>query len=70
VTGRVPEAARSPRLRRTADQLLAEARSTTAGLPDAKVTAEGIRRAIRTSPANARMLRDALLAERAAVQTP
>ena len=72
VTGRVPDAARSPRPRRTPDQLLAEARSATAGLPDAKVTAEGIRRAIHTSPANARMLRDALLAERAAaaVQTP
>ncbi|WP_435837440.1 conjugal transfer protein [Streptomyces chartreusis] len=71
VTGRVPDAARSPRPRRTPDQLLAEARSATASLPDAKVTAEGIRRAIHTSPANARMLRDALLAERAAtVQTP
>ncbi|CAM5530775.1 DUF2637 domain-containing protein [Streptomyces canus] len=70
VTGRVPDAARSPRPRRTADQLLVEARSATAGLADAKVTAEGIRRAIRTSPANARMLRDVLLAERAAVQTP
>ncbi|MEV7071624.1 DUF2637 domain-containing protein [Streptomyces sp. NPDC093990] len=66
VTGRVPDAARSPRPRRTADQLLAEARSAAAGLPDAKVTAEGIRRAIHTSPANARKLRDALLAERAA----
>ncbi|WP_405673056.1 conjugal transfer protein [Streptomyces canus] len=72
VTGRVPDAARSPRPRRTPDQLLAEARSATAGWPDAKVTGEGIRRAIHTSPANARMLRDALLAERAAtaVQTP
>ncbi|MET7731196.1 DUF2637 domain-containing protein [Streptomyces sp. NPDC005402] len=72
VTGRVPDAARSPRPRRTADQLLAEARSATAGLADARVTAEGIRRAIHTSPANARKLRDALLAERAAtaVQTP
>ncbi|WP_424883292.1 conjugal transfer protein [Streptomyces sp. SLBN-8D4] len=66
VTGRVPDAARSPRPRRTPDQLLTEARSVTAALPDAKVTAEGIRRAIRTSPANARKLRDALLAERAA----
>ncbi|MES5819057.1 DUF2637 domain-containing protein [Streptomyces sp. RG80] len=65
VTGRVPDAARSPRTKRTPDQLLAQARKATAGLPDAKVTAEGIRRTIRTSPANARMLRDALLAERA-----
>jgi hypothetical protein len=65
-TGRLPEAARSPRPKRTPDELLAEARSATAGLPDAKVTAEGIRRAIHTSPANARKLRDALLGERAA----
>ncbi|QDI69737.1 conjugal transfer protein [Streptomyces calvus] len=64
-TGRVPDAAKSPRPRRTPEQLLNEARTAMAGLPDAKVTAEGIRRAIRTSPANARMLRDALLAERA-----
>ncbi|MFF0016104.1 conjugal transfer protein [Streptomyces sp. NPDC005374] len=72
VTGRVPDAARSPRPKRTPDQLLAEARSATSGLADAKVTAEGIRRAIHTSPANARKLRDALLAERAAtaVGTP
>ncbi|KUN64836.1 hypothetical protein AQJ46_27300 [Streptomyces canus] len=66
VTGRVPDAARSPRPKRTADQLLTEARSATAGWPDAKVTGEGIRRAIHTSPANARKLRDTLLAERAA----
>ncbi|MFE0443655.1 conjugal transfer protein [Streptomyces fungicidicus] len=66
-TGRLPEAARSPRPKRTPDQLLTEARSATAELPDAKVTAEGIRRAIHTSPANARKLRDAILAERAAM---
>lgn len=64
-TGRLPDAARSPRPKRTPDQLLAEARTATADWPDAKVTGEGIRRAIRTSPANARKLRDALLAERA-----
>ncbi|WP_327666915.1 conjugal transfer protein [Streptomyces sp. NBC_00485] len=64
-TGRIPEAARSPRPKRTREQLLDEARSATAGWPDAKVTAEGIRREIHTSPANARKLRDALLAERA-----
>ena len=70
-TGRVPEAGRSPRPKRTQAQLLDEARTAMAGLPDAKVTAEGIRREIHTSPANARMLRDALLAERAAaVGTP
>jgi hypothetical protein len=64
-TGRVPAVAKSPRPKRTPEQLLAEARAVTAGWPDAKVTAEGIRRAVRTSPANARMLRDTLLAERA-----
>ncbi|MFE2441566.1 conjugal transfer protein [Streptomyces sp. NPDC059426] len=64
-TGRVPVAAKSPRTRRTPEQLMAEARKATAGLTDAEVTGEGIRRALRTSPANARMLRDALLAERA-----
>ncbi|MGA5036196.1 conjugal transfer protein [Streptomyces capoamus] len=66
-TGRVPVAAKSARTRRTPDQLMAEARKATAGLPDAEVTGEGIRRALRTSPANARRLRDALLAERAAM---
>lgn len=71
-TGRVPGVARSPRPKRTPAQLLDEARTAMAGLPDAKVTAEGIRREVHTSPANARMLRDALLAERAgtAVGTP
>ncbi|MFI9375826.1 DUF2637 domain-containing protein [Streptomyces parvulus] len=65
-TGRVPDAAKPTRPKRTPDQLLAEAREATADWPDAKVTGEGIRRAIRTSPANARALRDTLLAERAA----
>ncbi|MFJ3618891.1 conjugal transfer protein [Streptomyces iakyrus] len=68
-TGRLPEAARSPRPKRTPEQLLDEARSATANWPDAKVTAEGIRRAIHTSPANARKLRDELLAERSATAT-
>jgi hypothetical protein len=71
-TGRVPNVARSPQPKRTEAELLDEARKATANLPDAKVTAEGIRRAIHTSPANARMLRDTILAERAgtAVGTP
>ncbi|MEV6545269.1 DUF2637 domain-containing protein [Streptomyces sp. NPDC051665] len=71
-TGRVPNVARSPQPKRTQAQLLDEARTATTGLPDAKVTAEGIRREIHTSPANARMLRDTILAERAgaAVGTP
>jgi hypothetical protein len=63
-TGRVPEIARTPRLKRTPDELLAEARKATADWPDAKLTAEGIRREVRTSPANARTLRDTLRAER------
>ncbi|MET7795812.1 conjugal transfer protein [Streptomyces decoyicus] len=65
-TGRVPEAAKPSRPKRTREQLLAEARAATADWPDAKVTGEGIRRAIHTSPANARSLRDTILAERAA----
>lgn len=65
-TGRVPEAAKSTRPKRTPDQLLSEARVATADWPDAKLTAEGIRRTLRTSPANARMLRETLRAERAA----
>ncbi|MFD4525071.1 DUF2637 domain-containing protein [Streptomyces sp. NPDC058470] len=70
-TGTVPDAARSARPKRTPAQLLDEARTVTTGWPDAKVTAEGIRREVHTSPANARMLRDALLTERAAaVGTP
>ncbi|MEU5700545.1 DUF2637 domain-containing protein [Streptomyces aurantiacus] len=64
-TGRLPQVARSPRPKRTPAQLLSEARKVTAGWPDVKVTAEGIRREVHTSPANARMLRDTLLAERA-----
>ncbi|WP_371567818.1 DUF2637 domain-containing protein [Streptomyces canus] len=70
-TGRVPAAARAARPKRTPEQLLAEARTVTAGWPDAQITAEGIRREVHTSPANARTLRDTLLAERAAtVGTP
>ncbi|WP_406366168.1 DUF2637 domain-containing protein [Streptomyces sp. NBC_00645] len=65
-TGRVPEAARSARPRRTKDQLIDEARAATAGWSDGQITAEGIRRTVHTSPANARMLRDALLTERSA----
>ncbi|MFL3869730.1 DUF2637 domain-containing protein [Streptomyces griseobrunneus] len=65
-TGRVPDAARSTRPARTAEQLLTEARSATADWPDKDLTAEGIRRAVRTSPARARALRETLRAERAA----
>ncbi|WP_432019673.1 conjugal transfer protein [Streptomyces sp. 1222.5] len=65
-TYRVPDAAKAPRTRRTPEQLMSEARTVTADWPDAQITGEGIRRALRTSPVNARQLRDALLAERAA----
>ncbi|HET6857580.1 MAG TPA: DUF2637 domain-containing protein [Streptomyces sp.] len=63
-TGRVPEIARSPRLKRTPADLLTEARAATREWPDEKLTAEGIRLAVHTSPKNARMLREALRAER------
>lgn len=65
-TGRVPDVARTARPRRTAAQLLDEARAATVDWSDVQITAEGIRRTVRTSPANARMLRDTLLTERAA----
>ncbi|WP_230195090.1 conjugal transfer protein [Streptomyces coriariae] len=70
VTGKVPPAARSPRPKRTPEQLLIEARKATAGWTDVQITAEGIRRALRTSPVNARMLRDTLLAERGQQPAP
>ncbi|WP_329057240.1 conjugal transfer protein [Streptomyces sp. NBC_01453] len=63
-TGRVPDAARTPRPKRTPDELLAEAREATANWPDERLTAEGIRREVRTSPANARTLRNTLRSER------
>lgn len=69
VTGRVPDAARSPRPVRTAEQLLDEARSATADWPAENLTAEAIRKEVRTSPAKARVLRETLRAERAADNT-
>lgn len=65
-TGRVPAAARSSRPARTAEQLLDEARSATADWPVEDLTAEGIRKAVRTSPAKARVLRETLRGERSA----
>ncbi len=65
-TGRVPAVARSSRPARTAEQLLTEAREVAADWSDRELTAEGIRRAVHTSPAKARVLRDTLRAERAA----
>ncbi|WP_405928263.1 hypothetical protein [Streptomyces griseus] len=67
-TGRVPEAARSSRPNRTAEELLIEARKATADWSDRELTAEGIRKAVHTSPAKARVLRDTLRAERAAAR--
>ncbi|WP_340559422.1 DUF2637 domain-containing protein [Streptomyces sp. GSL17-111] len=66
-TGRVPQSARTPnRPARTRDQLLTEAREATEGWSDGELTANAIRQAVRTSAANARMLRDALKSERSA----
>ncbi|MFF7300283.1 DUF2637 domain-containing protein [Streptomyces sp. NPDC008265] len=63
-TGRVPAAARSTRPPRTEVELLAEARSLTESWPIEKLTGEGIRKALRTSPAKARIVRETLKAER------
>ncbi|MFE9481889.1 DUF2637 domain-containing protein [Streptomyces spororaveus] len=63
-TGRVPVAARSTRVVRTDVELLAEARALTESWPVEKLTGEGIRKALRTSPAKARIVREALKAER------
>jgi len=65
-TGRVPQSARSARPVRTPDQLLEEARKLTANWPDHKLTGEAIRLGLKTAPAKARVVRDALKAERAA----
>jgi Protein of unknown function (DUF2637) len=64
-TGRVPAVARSARPKRTPEQLLAEARTVTAEWTDEALTGEAIRKALRTAPDKARMLRDTLKAERA-----
>ncbi|MFI7352722.1 DUF2637 domain-containing protein [Streptomyces avidinii] len=63
-TGRVPAAARSTRPTRSDVELLGEARSLTESWPVEKLTGEGIRKALRTSPAKARVVREALKAER------
>ncbi|WP_148667952.1 DUF2637 domain-containing protein [Streptomyces sp. WAC05950] len=63
-TGRVPQAARSSRPTRTEVELLSEARSLTESWPIEKLTGEGIRKALRTSPAKARIVRETLKAER------
>ncbi|MFJ3827813.1 DUF2637 domain-containing protein [Streptomyces sp. NPDC090046] len=63
-TGRVPVAARSSRPVRSEAELLAEARSLTESWPVEKLTGEGIRKALHTSAAKARIVRETLKAER------
>ncbi|MFB7517441.1 conjugal transfer protein [Streptomyces sp. NPDC056144] len=63
-TGRVPAVARSAQPRRTRDELLAEARQLTESWPVEQLTADGIRKALRTSPEKGRWLRDTLKTER------
>ncbi|WP_042365983.1 DUF2637 domain-containing protein [Streptacidiphilus neutrinimicus] len=67
-TGPVPTAARTPRPTRTPVELLEEARQLTADWPESQLTGEGIRKALRTSAANGRMLRELLQRERAAAR--
>ncbi|MFG2872926.1 conjugal transfer protein [Streptomyces sp. NPDC048338] len=64
VTRRVPDAAKSTKPRRTKDELLAEARQLTESWPVDQLTADGIRKALRTSPEKGRWLRDTLKGER------
>ncbi|MGW3931303.1 DUF2637 domain-containing protein [Streptomyces microflavus] len=68
-----PKAKRPPRRpvkakqpKRSPEEILAEAREVTTAWPDAALTADGIRTAVRVSQATARTLRDTLKAERAA----
>ncbi|MEU5214725.1 conjugal transfer protein [Streptomyces sp. NPDC020807] len=63
-TGRVPAVARSAQPRRTRDELLADARQLTESWPVEQLTADGIRKALRTSPEKGRWLRDTLKTER------
>lgn len=69
-TGRVPRSARTSRPKRTPEQLLDEARSATADWSIEALTAEGIRKAVRTSPEKARGLRETLRAERDTANAP
>lgn len=61
---RRPAKAKQPK--RSPEEILAEAREVTTAWPDAALTADGIRTAVRVSQATARHLRDTLKAERAA----
>ncbi|GAA1092013.1 DUF2637 domain-containing protein [Kitasatospora arboriphila] len=69
-TGTVPQSARTKVPTRTAEELLAEARSATVGWSEEELTAERIRTAVRTSADRARTLRDTLKAERATAASP
>lgn len=59
-----------PKTKRTAEEILAEARQVTEVWPDAALTADGIRTAVRVAQATARTLRDTLKAERQAAASP
>ncbi|MFE6816818.1 conjugal transfer protein [Streptomyces sp. NPDC057677] len=63
-TGRVPQVARSVQPRRTKDELLSEARQLTESWSVDQLTADGIRKTLRTSPEKGRWLRDTLKGER------
>ncbi|MFD3465032.1 conjugal transfer protein [Streptomyces sp. NPDC058682] len=63
-TGRVPEIARTSVPRRTREELLGEARQLTKSWPAEHLTGDRIRKALHTSPVNARWLRETLRSER------
>lgn len=65
-TGPVPSAAKSATRKRSADELLADARRITAAWPVEHLTADRIRKSVRTSAESARTLRETLRTERAA----
>ncbi|MFF3090217.1 hypothetical protein ACFVRB_35040 [Streptomyces nojiriensis] len=60
----MPEIARSSVPRRTREQLLADARQLAESWPAEHLTGDRIRKALRTSPVNARWLRETLRTER------
>ena len=64
-TGTVPTVARSSRPTRSAADLLTEAREVTADWKDEELSGERIRKALHTSAANGRSLRDQLQRDRA-----
>lgn len=64
-TGPLPPSAKSTVPKRTPDELLTDARRITADWPTQNLTADRIRKSVRTSAESARMLRDTLRAERA-----